>query len=212
MNVSWFETMSSKLDSVAIHNNKIDIKTFLNSMDGNLAEAYKILFGGEGIIQSQLAGDLNNNLSKIRRHYETSPEKHDFESLIAYEVEKYGLDKILAEKEFGAKGVLWLSRTINFITTLLENLIKRGSQLPSDIAVVSYNETLKPYHGFIASTTFSAALRWMTDMETLLKQFKLPSEAEFKRQASIFVTKMRPLITHLFAILDKQQVNFQYKV
>lgn len=209
----WLQVMSGRIDTIKVGDNgEIDIESFLDAMEGNVSRAYVVVFGGEGLIQGQLTGDLENNLKKVRRHFEKNKENTTFDKLAEFEVKTYGKAHLLATKDVGVKGILWLTRTLNFITTLVEGLVNHNGKHPTEVAKETYAKTLQPFHGFLASTTFSTALGWTSDSETLLKLFGFKSEEEFKKEALIFLTKMKPLIEKNFAVLDKYDVHFTYKV
>lgn len=210
----WMQEMTERLEAIKFTEEKqIYTESFIACFKSHTAKLYGIIFGGEGMISSQLGGDLENNITKINRHYEANKEKYvTLERMVMTELETKGKEALLAEKDVAVKGVLWLTRTLNFICTLLEKLCEAKGTDAATCAQQTYSETLEPYHGWFGRTTFSSTLGWITDTEKLLQLFGFSSEEEFKQVAIQLTTKLRPFISHNFALLDKYDVHFKYKV
>ena len=196
-----------------VDNDEVETETFLQCFEGHASKIYPVVFGGEGMLSGQLSGDLDNNLDKIRRHFEANRQTYTtLEQLVSQEVAKKGKDALLSEKDVAVKGLLWLTRTLDFICTLIEKLASRNDKTPAVLAQETYSATLEKYHGWMGRTAFSSALTWMTDIDNLLELFGFSNEADFKIAAEELTTKLRPYVTENYALLDKYDVHFQYKV
>eukprot|EP00924_Labyrinthula_sp_SR-Ha-C_P003122 snap_masked-scaffold_50-processed-gene-1.68-mRNA-1 protein AED:1.00 eAED:1.00 QI:0/-1/0/0/-1/1/1/0/217 len=211
-NKAWLQTMSSRIDAITKNENQTNTESFINCFETYGPQIYPLLFG-EGMICTQLGGDMDNNIQKIKRHFlEHKTEYITIEEMVKTEVQVNGKDKLYNEKDVAVKGVLWLNRTLDFICTMLEKLVNRGEKTTLDIVQETYEVTLKPFHGWIAGGVFSSALGWVSDIETLLKQFGFASEEEFKTAAKELTKKLRPIVKENYDILDKYDVHFKYSV
>uniref|UniRef100_A0A7S3PNH2 Glycolipid transfer protein domain-containing protein n=1 Tax=Aplanochytrium stocchinoi TaxID=215587 RepID=A0A7S3PNH2_9STRA len=209
----YFDVMSYHLERIP-KNEQEEVLTegYLLALEGRASKVYAVLFGGEGMLSNQLGGALEHDLAKIRKHYEVN--KVDYEtldSMVKNEAAKLGKQKCLAEKDVAMKGLLWSTRTLNFICTLIEKILEAGGDTVR-CARDTYAETLAPYHGWMGSTTFNGALGWIADEEKLLELFEYPTKEEFRTSGQEFVSHLRPLIKQNFEILDKYDVHFTYKV
>mmetsp|Transcript_12610 Transcript_12610/g.14464 ORF Transcript_12610/g.14464 Transcript_12610/m.14464 type:complete len:220 (-) Transcript_12610:66-725(-) len=187
-------------------------ESYLVVLENRASKIYEILFGGEGVLSGQLGGALEHDLAKIRKHWEQN--KTDYvtlDSMVQKEVEKLGKEQCLAVKDVAMKGLLWSTRTLNFICTFLEKVLAFPDKGGIACAKETYAETLQPFHGWIGSTTFSGALSWVQD-DNLADKFKYDSKEEMAKVLKSCCEQLRPLIEHNFAILDKYDVHFTYKV
>ncbi|KAK7333887.1 hypothetical protein VNO80_30668 [Phaseolus coccineus] len=53
-------------------------------------------------------------------------------------------------------GLLWLTRAMDFLLALFRNLIEHEDWTMSQACTDSYNKTLKKWHGWLASSSFTS--------------------------------------------------------
>mmetsp|Transcript_11838 Transcript_11838/g.13466 ORF Transcript_11838/g.13466 Transcript_11838/m.13466 type:complete len:236 (-) Transcript_11838:232-939(-) len=209
----YFDVMAFHLENIPRNeNNEITTEGLINCLEGRVAAIYPILFGGKGVLSKQLGADLDGNVAKIKRHYLShSQEYGTIDQMVQAEVSREGVKKLLKHKDVAVKGVLWLTRTLNFLCTFCEKIIERGGDARK-VAKETYAETLKPYHGWIGTTTFGSALSFVSDERKLMKTFGYAAWEEFEASAIRFAQLIRPIIDENFAVLIKHDVHFTYKV
>lgn len=102
------------------------------------------------------------------------------------------------------KALLWLTRSLDFTLALLELLAEDLERNMVQAVQESYNNTLKPWHGWISSAAFKVALKLVPDSKgliTILKG-KDKSNDDFKKELRTFISLLSPLLKEIHDVLD----------
>ncbi|KAK1428420.1 hypothetical protein QVD17_17254 [Tagetes erecta] len=100
--------------------------------------------------------DVGGNITRLENKYLSSPE--EFQKL--YSIVKV---EVAAKKAEGSSsctnGLLWLTRAMDFIVELFRNLMEHKDWNMSQVCTEAYTKSLKKYHGWLASSTFTVAMK-----------------------------------------------------
>ncbi|KAL8215033.1 hypothetical protein R6Q57_004482 [Mikania cordata] len=98
--------------------------------------------------------DVGGNITRLENIYLSSPT--EFQNL--YSVVQV---EVAAKKTKGSSsctnGLLWLTRAMDYIVELYRNLMEHEDWDMSQVCTEAYSKTLKKYHGWLASSTFTVS-------------------------------------------------------
>ncbi|XP_042375018.1 glycolipid transfer protein 1-like [Zingiber officinale] len=66
-------------------------------------------------------------------------------------------------------GLLWLTRAMDFQVDLFRNLLDRPEWTMTQVCNDSYSKTLKKWHGWLASSSFSVAIKLIPDRKKFME-------------------------------------------
>eukprot|EP01018_Ginkgo_biloba_P040924 Gb_10149 [translate_table: standard] len=119
-----------------------------------------------GAAMALVKSDVGGNISRLDAKYSLDPSAYH----LLYDIVR----KEIAEKT--AKGsssctnaLLWLTRAMDFIVELFRNLLEHSDWTMTQACTDSYNKTLKKWHGWIASTSFTVAMKLAPDRKKFLE-------------------------------------------
>lgn len=100
-----------------------------------------------------------------------------------------------AGSESGTVALLWMKRMMQFVTGLLQILVKDGTASLSSASRTSYSKTLRHCHNFITRGVFDTGLRFVPQRETFYKNLANGAPVEKVDQAiSDFITIFEPML------------------
>lgn len=102
------------------------------------------------------------------------------------------------------KGLLWLKRFLAFTMHLLDALESERDKSMREIAGAAYVATLKPYHGFIASSAFSVVLHFPPSRDTFVAS--LGGESAHHLIASI-CAGFNPILERISLFLQQHDLD-----
>ncbi|KAF7837450.1 glycolipid transfer protein 1-like [Senna tora] len=119
-----------------------------------------------GAAMALVKSDIGGNISRLESMYSSNPSKFNYlYSLVQREVET----KTAKSSSSCANGLLWLTRAMDFLVALFENLIHHPELSMSQACTESYNKTLKKWHGWIASSSFTVAMKLAPDRKKFME-------------------------------------------
>ncbi|KAL8259024.1 hypothetical protein R6Q59_026977 [Mikania micrantha] len=110
--------------------------------------------------------DVGGNITRLENKYLSSPtEFQNLYSVVQVEVS--------AKKAKGSSsctnGLLWLTRAMDYIVELYRNLMEHEDWDMSRVCTEAYSKTLKKYHGWLASSTFTVAMKLTPDRKKFME-------------------------------------------
>ncbi|CAN6462084.1 unnamed protein product [Victoria cruziana] len=100
--------------------------------------------------------DIGGNITRLENRYSSDPSKyHLLYSMIKEEVAA----KKAKDSSSCANGLLWLTRAMDFLVQMFNNLNEHSEWTMPQASSDAYGKTLKRWHGWVASTTFTAAVK-----------------------------------------------------
>merc|ERR1712151_221851 len=82
------------------------------------------------------------------------------------------------DKKSGSFGLLWTQRSASMISKLLFLLATREDMDSGQCCQKAYEETIKPYHGWMVGKATQLAMPQAPDKMTLLSKLGIPSDRE----------------------------------
>ncbi|GJN36473.1 hypothetical protein PR202_gb25378 [Eleusine coracana subsp. coracana] len=98
--------------------------------------------------------------------YASDPSKYEqLHSMVTVEVSA----KIAKSSSSCTNGLLWLTRAMDFLVALFHNLVKHPEWQMSQACSDAYNKTLKKWHGWHASSSFSVAIKLPSERKKFME-------------------------------------------
>ncbi|XP_061343476.1 glycolipid transfer protein 1-like [Gastrolobium bilobum] len=158
---SVFSTALEGLAKVRSEEGKILTKPFLDICNSLLPVIDK--FGGAF---SFVKSDIGGNILRLQSKYESDPSEY---KLLFTVVQK----EVEAKKEKVSSSctnsLLWLSRSMDFTVQMFSNLREHEDWSMRRACADSYNKTLKPWHGWLASSSFGVAIKLLPDRKKFME-------------------------------------------
>lgn len=147
---SFFGKASHKFQPLP-EDGKINTDMFLNACS-QIVPFFNVL-GSTAF--APVKSDINGNISKLRKKYDTNPEKFvTLQDIVNSEIE----EKTTKAKNSATDALLWLKRALSFIRVFLEEVMTGEEDLVK-CAKKAYENSLKKYHGWMVQGVFSLAMK-----------------------------------------------------
>ncbi|GAX82505.1 hypothetical protein CEUSTIGMA_g9932.t1 [Chlamydomonas eustigma] len=111
------------------------------------------------------------------------------------------------------KGLLWLKRAMEFTVDILKRL--RDQPADADIGQLvtdAYTETLLKFHGFVASSAFYLAFKFLPTREYVITSMGASPGANVQSELDAFVTSFTPILTEIHMFLVENNLDDPTKV
>jgi len=106
------------------------------------------------------------------------------------------------------KGLLWLKRFLEFAANLLEGLAAEPRTAPlKEVAHGAYATTLKPYHGWLASSAFAVVLQFPPSREAFVNSLN----GDYENMTEV-ARKLRPTLERIHKFLNENGLHDESKV
>ncbi|KAJ1411081.1 Glycolipid transfer protein domain [Sesbania bispinosa] len=147
-----------------------------------------------------LRQDVYQNIKRLEMMYEYNPSMNS--NLV--EILKSEAREGNARKGSScSKAFVWLTRTLDFTSSLLQTLAKDPDKNMEQVVEESYNITLKQWHGWISSAAFRVALKLVPESKTFINLLKTEEENcdTLKEKMQILVSLFVPFLEDIHCIL-----------
>ncbi|KAL2339670.1 hypothetical protein Fmac_007610 [Flemingia macrophylla] len=167
-----------------------------------------------GPTMAVLRQDVHQNIKRLELGYELDPSMNS--NLV--EILKTEASKGKARKRSScSKAFLWLTRSLDFSSTLLQTLEKDSKKNMEQIVQEAYDATLSPWHGWISSAAFRAnlkasaqvAIKLVPDSKTFMDLLKEKDENcdTLKEKMKILVSFLVPFLEDVHSILKMYNLD-----
>ncbi|RWR92829.1 glycolipid transfer protein 3 [Cinnamomum micranthum f. kanehirae] len=174
----------------------ISTKPFLNVCNMVLQVLDKI-----GPTMAVLRQDVCQNIQRLEELYQMDPSIYaNLADIVKKEVEEKSAKKALS----CTRALLWLTRSLDFTVALLDKIARDPSQSLAKVVEISYDNTLKPWHGWISSAAYKVALKLVPDNKTFIS-ILLAEEEEcsmLKEEIQSLVSLLLPLLDEIHKIME----------
>lgn len=141
-----------------------------------------------GSSMALVKSDIGGNISRLSAKYETDPAAfHYLYDIVRKEVSS----KTATQSSSCTNGLLWLTRAMDFLVELFRNLLVHPDWTMTQAANAAYAETLKRWHGWIATAAFTVALKLVPDRK---KFYDLLGGGSLDGDIDKFVTQFAPVL------------------
>ncbi|CAD5192616.1 glycolipid transfer protein 1 [Musa acuminata AAA Group] len=119
-----------------------------------------------GAAMAIVKSDIGGNITRLETKYNSDPSKYEYlYSMVQVEVES----KTATGSSSCSNGLLWLTRAMDFLVELFRNLLEYADWTMSQVCTDSYSKTLKKWHGWLASSTVSIAMKLAPDRKKFME-------------------------------------------
>ncbi|KAF8015842.1 hypothetical protein BT93_H1401 [Corymbia citriodora subsp. variegata] len=118
-----------------------------------------------GAAMALVKSDIGGNISRLEAKYESNPSQFKLlYSMVQVEVEA----KTAKASSSCTNGLLWLTRAMDFLVELFRNLLAHPDWAMSQACSDAYGKTLKKWHGWLASSSFTVAMKLAPDRKKFM--------------------------------------------
>ncbi|XP_028122275.1 glycolipid transfer protein 1-like [Camellia sinensis] len=118
-----------------------------------------------GAAMALVKSDIGGNITRLENKYLSNPsEFNHLYSMVQAEIEA----KTAKASSSCTNGLLWLTRAMDFLVELFRNLLEHQDWTMSQACSDSYGKTLKKWHGWLASSSFTVAMKLAPDRKKFL--------------------------------------------
>ncbi|KAM0845896.1 hypothetical protein ACQ4PT_056049 [Festuca glaucescens] len=118
-----------------------------------------------GSAMSIVKSDIGGNIARLEAKYASDPTKYQqLHNMVQVEV----TSKTAKSSSSCTNGLLWLTRAMNFLVALFHNLVQHPDWQMSQVCSDAYKNTLKKWHGWLASSSFSVAIKLAPDRKKFM--------------------------------------------
>ncbi|KAL8162791.1 hypothetical protein V2J09_014280 [Rumex salicifolius] len=142
-----------------------------------------------GAAMAIVKSDIGGNISRLETKYSSDPAKYNLlYTMVQEEVEA----KTSKGSSSCTNGLLWLTRAMDFIMALFHNLLEHTDWSMSQCCTDSYSKTLKKWHGWLASTSVTVAMKLAPDRNKFMDV--LGSGDDVKADIEKFLAAFPPIL------------------
>lgn len=152
-----------------------------------------------GPTMAVLRQDVHQNIKRLELMHEMDPSMNS--NLVA--ILKSEASKGKARKRSScSKAFLWLTRSLDFSSALLETLENDPKKNMEQIVQEAYDATLSPWHGWISSAAFRVAVKLVPDSKTFMDLLMEKDENcdTLKEKMQILVSLLVPFLEDVHSI------------
>nr|ACJ84701.1 unknown [Medicago truncatula] len=118
-----------------------------------------------GAAMTLVKSDIGGNITRLETLYSSNPSRFNIlYSLVQVEIES----KTAKSSSSCTNGLLWLTRAMDFLVALFQNLIEHDDWPMSQACTDAYNKTLKKWHGWLASSSFTVVMKLAPDRKKFM--------------------------------------------
>ncbi|XP_038982367.1 glycolipid transfer protein 1-like isoform X1 [Phoenix dactylifera] len=142
-----------------------------------------------GAAMSLVKSDIGGNIARLETKYASDPSKFEhLYSMVQVEVES----KTAKGSSSCTNGLLWLTRAMDFLVELFRNLLEHPDWTMSQACTESYSKTLKKWHGWLASSSFTIAMKLAPDRKKFMEV--IGGSGDINADIEKFCTNFSPLL------------------
>ncbi|KAL2463140.1 Glycolipid transfer protein 1 [Forsythia ovata] len=149
-----------------------------------------------GASMTVVKSDVGGNISRLESKYSSNPSRFNYlYSLVQAEVET----KTAKSSSSCTNGLLWLTRAMDFLVELFHNLSAHQDQSMSHACNDAYSKTLKKWHGWLASSSFSVAIKLAPDRKKFMEV--IGTQGDIYGDMEKFCTSFSPILEQIHKFL-----------
>ncbi|KAL6519896.1 Glycolipid transfer protein 1 [Orobanche minor] len=149
-----------------------------------------------GAVMTVVKSDINGNIMRLEAKYISNPSRFNYlYNLVQAEVET----KIAKSSSSCTNGLLWLTRAMDFIVELFRNLVEHQVWTMSQVCNDAYGKTLKKWHGWLASSSFTVIIKLAPDRKKFMEV--IGTEDDIYGDMQKFCTSFSPILGEIHKFL-----------
>ncbi|XP_010542944.1 PREDICTED: glycolipid transfer protein 1-like [Tarenaya hassleriana] len=156
-----------------------------------------------GAAMALVKSDIGGNITRLENKYLSDPDKFKYlYTFVQVEIES----KTAKGSSSCTNGLLWLTRAMDFLVELFRNLLAHPDWTMSQACGDSYQKTLKKWHGWLASSSFSVALKLAPDRKKFMDV--ISGSGDIESDMERFCSEFGPLLQENHKFLVSLNVLF----
>ncbi|KAL0349042.1 UNVERIFIED_CONTAM: Glycolipid transfer protein 1 [Sesamum radiatum] len=149
-----------------------------------------------GAAMTVVKSDISGNISRLEHKYNSNPSRFNYlYSMVQAEVET----KTAKSSCSCTNGILWLTRAMDFLVELFRNLCEHQDWSMSQVCNDAYSKTLKKWHGWLASSSFTVAIKLAPDRKKFMEV--IGTEGDIYGDMQKFCTNFSPILGEIHKFL-----------
>ncbi|KAK1362572.1 Glycolipid transfer protein 1 [Heracleum sosnowskyi] len=140
--------------------------------------------------------DVGGNISRLEHKYESNPTKFNY--LFGFVQPEIETDTAKSWSSC-TNAILWLTRAMDFLVVLFSNLSQHQDWGMQQCCNDSYSKTLKKWHGWLASSSFTVAIKLVPDRKRFLEV--LGGAENIQADMENFCTEFSPILRGIHKFL-----------
>ncbi|XP_071940152.1 glycolipid transfer protein 1-like [Coffea arabica] len=149
-----------------------------------------------GAAMTVVKSDVSGNISRLESKYSSNTSRYNYlYSIVQSEVET----KSAKASSSCTNGLLWLTRAMDFLVELFQNLARNQDWSTAQVCNDSYSKTLKKWHGWLASSSFTVALKLVPDRKKFMEV--LGNSENIYGDMEKFCTTFSPILREIHKFL-----------
>ncbi|KAK1288073.1 hypothetical protein QJS10_CPB19g00044 [Acorus calamus] len=153
-----------------------------------------------GPTMAVLRQDIYQNIERLEKIYESNPSSYS--SLVEIVNKDVG-DGTAKRTTSCSRALLWLTRSMDFTVALLEKLVEDPEMSLKQAIEEAYENTLRPWHGWISSAAYKVALKLIPEREEFigLLMYKGQDYNMLKKDIQSLISLLLPFLNDIHSIL-----------
>ncbi|THG10240.1 hypothetical protein TEA_003642 [Camellia sinensis var. sinensis] len=149
-----------------------------------------------GAAMTVVKSDIGGNISRLESRYNSNTTKYNYLfNFVQAEVET----KTTKSSSSCSNGLLWLTRAMDFLVELFRNLHDHQDWTMTQACTDSYSKTLKKWHGWLASSSFTVAIKLAPDRKKFMEV--IGSSGDIHADMENFCTTFTPILQEIHKFL-----------
>ncbi|CAA2964810.1 glycolipid transfer 3-like [Olea europaea subsp. europaea] len=180
---------------------QIPIKPFLSLCNLLIQVLDKI-----GPTMAVLRQDIHQNIQRLETVHDSDPLRYwDVVEILKKEVSEGKAKK----GPTCSKAFVWLTRSLDFSVTSLKLLVEDFERDMEQAVEESYNNTLKPWHGWISSAAYKVALKLVPDTKSLIDILKAKDadNGMLKKEMRILISLLVPQLERNYETMVSHYIH-----
>ncbi|EFJ13785.1 hypothetical protein SELMODRAFT_234738 [Selaginella moellendorffii] len=142
-----------------------------------------------GSAMAMVKSDIGGNIARLETRY-----NEDTSGLyLLYDIVRREVDEKTAKgSKSCSNGLLWLTRAMDFLMNLFDNLLRHPDWTMTQASTEAYAATLKKYHGWIASGAFTMAMKLTPERKKFMEM--LGGGESLSSDIEKFLSSFSPLL------------------
>ncbi|KAG9154328.1 hypothetical protein Leryth_000775 [Lithospermum erythrorhizon] len=142
-----------------------------------------------GAAMALVKSDIGGNVTRLENKYLTDPTKYNhLYSMVQEEVQA----NTAKGSSSCTNGLLWLTRAMDFLVELFRDLLEHQDWTMSQACTDSYSKTLKKFHGWLASSSFTLAMKLAPDRKKFMDV--IAGNGDITGDIGMFCSTFSPLL------------------
>ncbi|XAR48950.1 hypothetical protein NMG60_11031945 [Bertholletia excelsa] len=149
-----------------------------------------------GAAMAVVKSDIGGNISRLESMYSSNTTRFNYLfSFVQAEVET----KTAKSSSSCTNGLLWLTRAMDFLVELFRNLHEHEDWSMAQTCTDSYCKTLKKWHGWLASSSFTVAMKLAPDRKKFMEV--IGGAENTRADVEKFFTTFSPILQEIHKFL-----------